>query len=208
MAPGSYAPNLHEGSRSEYLAQYIFSTFGTSLPVLHQEDYGVDLHCTISERKGQRAWPVAYYSVQIKSTDEPWQFEGRESVQWLVDYPAPLLYCIVNKESAQIRVYQTMARLGGAVMSQLPDNVALIPGSEGEGHVEMAGDGAGNFQLGAPILQFNVAELMDDVQFEQFRKVLYFWVLNDLDNCSATPNRYAISFGAATVPNERGPGRW
>ncbi len=43
MSPSSYAPNLHEGSRSEYLAQYVFSMFGTSVPVLHQEDYGLDL---------------------------------------------------------------------------------------------------------------------------------------------------------------------
>ena len=32
---GSIAPNLHEGSRSEYLAQYVFSSFGTAVPVPH-----------------------------------------------------------------------------------------------------------------------------------------------------------------------------
>src|SRR5215510_4078379 len=68
---GSYAPNAREGARSEYLAQYVFSRFGTSLPVLRQEDHGLDLHCTLSERKGRRAWPVAYYSVQVKSTNRP-----------------------------------------------------------------------------------------------------------------------------------------
>jgi hypothetical protein len=35
---GSIAANLHEGSRSEYLAQFVFSSFGTAIPVPHQED--------------------------------------------------------------------------------------------------------------------------------------------------------------------------
>ena len=29
---GALAANLHEGSRSEYLAQYIFASFGTQFP--------------------------------------------------------------------------------------------------------------------------------------------------------------------------------
>ena len=48
-----------QGSRSEYLAQYVFSMFGTSVPVLHQEDHGIDLFCSLTERKGRRSWPVA-----------------------------------------------------------------------------------------------------------------------------------------------------
>ena len=38
---GSIAANLHEGSRSEYLAQYVFSSFGTAVPIPHQEDTGL-----------------------------------------------------------------------------------------------------------------------------------------------------------------------
>jgi hypothetical protein len=77
---GAIAANFHEGSRSEYLAQYVFSAFGTSVPVPHQEDHGIDLVCTLTERKGQLAWPVADYSVQVKSTDGPWEFSTPDSV--------------------------------------------------------------------------------------------------------------------------------
>jgi hypothetical protein len=56
---GSIAANLHEGSRSEYLAQFVFSSFGTAIPVPHQEDSGLDIYCTLLERDGQRAWPRA-----------------------------------------------------------------------------------------------------------------------------------------------------
>jgi hypothetical protein len=51
-AVGSLAANPHEGSRSEYLAQYVFSSFGTAIPVPHQEDTGLDMYCTLLERIG------------------------------------------------------------------------------------------------------------------------------------------------------------
>jgi len=41
--PGSIAPGFHEGSRSEYLAHYIFTMLGTAVPVPHQEDTGIVL---------------------------------------------------------------------------------------------------------------------------------------------------------------------
>ena len=87
---GAIATNLHEGSRSEYLAQFIFASFGTAVPVPHQEDTGVDLYCTFTERIGSRSWPRAYFAVQVKSTMDSWVFDGAESVRWLVEHPLPL----------------------------------------------------------------------------------------------------------------------
>jgi hypothetical protein len=104
------ATNLHEGSRSEYLAQYIFASFGTSVPVPHQEDTGVDLYCTLTERIGLRAWPRAYSAVQVKSSMDSWVLHGAESVRWLVEHPLPLFLCVVDKSVAHIRVYHTSPR--------------------------------------------------------------------------------------------------
>src|SRR5271166_2089714 len=84
---GSIATNLHEGSRSEYLAQYVFSSFGTAVPVPHQEYTGLDMYCTLLEHDGQRAWPRAYYSVQVKSTMKAWTFDNPESVRWIIEHP-------------------------------------------------------------------------------------------------------------------------
>jgi hypothetical protein len=91
-AVGSLASNPHEGSRSEYLAQYVFSSFGTAIPVPHQEDTGLDIYCTLLERIGQRSWPRAYYSVQVKSTMDPWIFDGPESVRWIIEHPLPSFF--------------------------------------------------------------------------------------------------------------------
>ena len=42
MAVGSFAFNFHEGGRSEYLALFVFSAFGTCVHVPRQEDHGID----------------------------------------------------------------------------------------------------------------------------------------------------------------------
>jgi hypothetical protein len=181
MQTGSLAANFRQASRSEYLAQYVFSAFGTSLPVLRQEDHGIDLYCTLTERKGQREWPVAYYSVQVKSNAEPWEFHSRESVEWLLHYPAPLLLCIVDKKSAKVTVYQTTARFHAGLVVEPPAQMSLLPGSEGLGEFAQWGDG-GDFELSAPVLGFTVEDILDDGKIEQLRKVLRFWVHNDLDN--------------------------
>ena len=107
---GAIPANLHEGSRSEYLAQYVFASFGTVVPVPHHEDSGIDLYCTLTERLGQRAWPKAYFAVQVKSTMDPWIFNSADSVRWLIQHPLPVLLCAVDKTSARIRIYHISPR--------------------------------------------------------------------------------------------------
>src|SRR5579864_8795262 len=104
-ATGSLAANLHEGSRSEYLAHFVFSSFGTAIPVPHQEDTGLDIYCTLLEQVGRRAWPRSYYAVQVKSKPEPWVFEESESLRWIIRHPLPIFLCIVQKSEARILVY-------------------------------------------------------------------------------------------------------
>ena len=85
--PSNYgaARNLEPGR--EILADYLFSNWGTVSPVRRQDDYGIDLYCTLTERVGQRARVQHYFSVQVKSTEAPWIFNDRESVVWLVQHP-------------------------------------------------------------------------------------------------------------------------
>jgi hypothetical protein len=68
---GAYAQNFHEGSRSEILADYLFSSWGTVTPVRRQDDYGIDSYCTLSDRIGQRAVIREYFVVQVKSENRP-----------------------------------------------------------------------------------------------------------------------------------------
>ena len=178
---GSIPANLHEGSRSEYLAQFVFSSFGTAIPVPHQEDSGLDIYCTLLERDGQRAWPRAYYSVQVKSTMTPWVFGSPESVRWIIEHPLPIFLCVVHKPEARIRVYHTTPRFAVWALPKHPNRLELIPGTETK--AETVGWVTGDtFQLEAPILNFTIQEVLDRSFRDNMAKVLKSWVDCDMEN--------------------------
>ena len=171
---GSIAANLHEGSRSEYLAQFVFSSFGTAIPVPHQEDSAIDIYCTLLERIGRRSWPRSYYSVQVKSTMRPWVFSGAQSVRWLIEHPLPIFLCIVKKAEARILVYNTTPRLA---LWALPheNRLELIPGAETKAITFEWAQGS-TFELKAPILNFTIEQLLDKRFHARVADVLNFWI--------------------------------
>jgi hypothetical protein len=172
---GALAANFHEGSRSEYLAQYVFASFGTAISVPHQEDTGVDLYCTMTEQVGARAWPRHHYTVQVKSTMSPWQFGSRESVRWLIEHPLPLLFCVVDKSSARLRLYHTLSRFLVWATGALPDTLELVPEITSKGQSTQWSDGK-TFSLSAPIIDRTIMELLDDNVWAATRSVIDFWL--------------------------------
>ncbi|MGH7147739.1 MAG: hypothetical protein ACREIJ_07560 [Nitrospiraceae bacterium] len=178
---GAIAANLHEGSRSEYLAQYVFASFGTAVSVPHQEDTGIDLYCTLAERIGSRAWPRAYFSVQVKSTMDSWILDSQDSVRWLVEHPLPLFLCVVDKHSARLRVYHTSARFYAWSLPPLPSRLELVPTTDREGRCTQWSGGS-TFSLSAPILDATVQDLLDDQFHRTAWEVLRFWIGFDLEN--------------------------
>ena len=189
-SPGAVAANLYQGSRSEYLAQYVFSMFGTAALVPHEADYGLDLFCTRTRTDRGRAEPYAYYAVQVKSTPDPWVFDGSGSVRWILQYPAPLLFCVVDKnvakKVARFSVYQLIARFRAAVMPDPPRSLTLVPGDPGatdQTHrPAISWDPDGRMQMGPPILQFTFDQLYDDDMSRLIGDVLDYWIVNDLRN--------------------------
>ena len=178
---GSIAPNLHEGSRSEYLAQYMFSAFGTAVPVPHQEDTGLDIYCTLLEPAGRRAWPRAHYSVQVKSTMDPWIFDGAESVRWLIEHPLPIFLCIVNKAEARLLIYHTTPRFAAWILPLHKSRLELIPGTEREAQ-PVSWEHGSRFELRAPILSFTIQEALDDSFRQKIATVLKWWIDFDMEN--------------------------
>jgi hypothetical protein len=171
---GALAVNFHEGSRSEYLAQYIFASYGTAVSVPHQEDVGVDLVCTMTERVGALAWPKHHYTVQVKSTMAPWTFSTKESVRWLVQHPLPLLLCVVEKPTGRIRLYHTLARFLVRIFD-MPESLTLIPEDSTQGRSTQWGEGS-EFSLGAPILNLTVTDFLDDDMWRRSRDVIDSWL--------------------------------
>jgi hypothetical protein len=179
---GSIVVNFHEGSRAEYLAQYFFSGFGTSIPVPHQEDSGIDLYCTMTEKLGRLAWPKAYFTVQVKSTDGAWEFNGRESVRWLIEQPLPLYLCVVDKSELRFRVYHTLARfhIRSLAIHSL-EYLRLTPGPTGKGKCT-SWDGGPEMSLDAPILDVALTEFLQGKRAAETREVLKYWL--DLDKAN------------------------
>lgn len=178
---GAIAANLHEGSRSEYLAQYVFASFGTAVPVLHQEDAGIDLYCTLTERVGKLAWPKAHFTVQVKSTVNPVVLGSQDSVAWLIKHPFPLLICCVDKKTLRFLVYHTFIRYQIWVRAKLPERLELTPGEGHQGRAE-EWTGGPSAPLGAPVLDFDLRELLDLARHAHLKEVLEFWLSKDAEN--------------------------
>jgi Domain of unknown function (DUF4365) len=180
---GATAANFHEGSRSEILADYLFSAWGTVTPARRQSDYGLDLYCTLTETIGHRARVQEYFSVQVKSSDGAlWAFNDTASIKWLVDHPLPLFLCTVNKKQGVVRVYHTIPRFQILALGALPDRVKLIPENGQDGKFDPCAE-LPICSLSAPIIQVNLEDLTDDIRIKQLRSVFAYWVGLDRDNC-------------------------
>jgi len=182
-ATGVVAANFHEAGRSEILADYLFSAWGTVTPVRRQSDYGLDLYCTLTERIGQRARVREYFSVQVKSGDSAvWSFNDPASVKWLVEHPLPLFLCSVNKKTAVVRIYHTIPRFQIWALGRTPNGVELVAGNGHTGEFNACAS-LPTCSLSAPILEVGLPDLTDDLRMEQLRGVFNYWVALDRDNC-------------------------
>ena len=197
---GAVARNPHSGSRSEILADYLLSGWGTVTPARRQDDYGVDLHCTLTVPVGQRAVVTNYYSVQVKSNDDPWKFESPDEIKWLFEYPTPLFLACVDKGGGLLSIYHTMPRFLAGFWAA-PPRLELTPTALDDGQAAGWTDGQ-SFSLSAPILRVSLQDLLDETRLLALREVLDYWVTLDAYNCDLRrmgllrfrmPDRYKVN---------------
>jgi Domain of unknown function (DUF4365) len=179
--PGSYAANLKEGSRSEILADYLFSRWGAVTPVRRQDDVGVDLYCTLSDRLGRRTVVRDYFGVQVKSGTDPWVFKHQNSVKWLVEYPTPLFLACVDKEKGSVSVYHLTPRFYVWALGKLPPRLELRPSNTESGEF-VSWENGENFSLSAPVIRATIADLTDGKTMGGLGRVFSCWVGFDREN--------------------------
>ncbi len=172
--PGAISATGHSGSRSESLAAFTFSTWGTVVSTPNQQDYGIDLHCTLVDTVGSRAWSRSPYTVQVKSNMDPWVFESGEAVRWLIDHPLPLFLCVVDKPAARLRLYHTSPRFLVS-LNDLPPRLTLTP-AEGTAGECVQWESADAFSLSAPILEVNGPDFFSSAAMDNARAVLEKWI--------------------------------
>lgn len=203
---GSTSANFHEGSRSEYLAQYVFASLGTAVAIPHQEDTGLDIYCTLTERLGREIWPRAYFSVQVKSDAKPWIFPKRQSVKWLIEHPLPIFLCVVNKAALQLQLYHTCPRFYVWSLPPLPAKLTLIPGTAGEGRC-VQWEGGSSYSLSAPILDFGVNQIHEENFRNRIKDILKFWIDIEEENLRRVKNKILqFSMPGKYKTNEKGDG--
>jgi hypothetical protein len=189
--PGEKSYGFHEGSRSEYLAQYAFASWGTTVVIPQQEDHGLDLHCTLMQQVGGRLLANYPYTVQVKSQMKPVVFEGKEAVRWVIEHPLPLFLCIVDKASARISVYHTLARFHAWSLGKWPDRLSMIPEPATPGKKGRCAQWPGCYDLSLdqPILDFSINEMLDESYWQKAREVFEHWVEVENDNLTRVRNR-------------------
>ena len=194
---GTIAPNLHEGTRSEYLAQYIFSAFGTSIPVPHPEDSGIDLHCTLGERIGQRLFIQNYYFVQVKSKKEKVVYEGKKTVKWLVSQRYPLFLCYVNKKENIVEIYQTLL-LAHCFGKNFINSITLVPELTEKPFEPIKNENEKDVRLylEEPIIRFNITQMAEKNKVKLFKNIVKEWIELDQSNI----DRKFMGFSMINVP--------
>jgi hypothetical protein len=184
---GSIASNLHEGSRSEILADYLFSGWGAVTPVRRQDDHGIDLYGGLAEHQGQRSIITDYFVVQVKSTTDPWVFLGEDAVRWLIDYPLPIFLSCVDKTKGMLAIYHVTSRFYVSALGKLPPRLELVP-EDCEDGAFIDWQGGEKFSLSAPILRATLGDLIDHDKLTELRKVFTHWVRLDRENLHLLQN--------------------
>lgn len=199
MSGGLLAYNFREGYRSEYLAHYIFSSFGPAIAVTREDDFGLDLICNIAKREGKVQLVKSSYGVQIKSTGTAFKFTKKEAIKWLFHLDFPLLLAEIDKANLIIKIFSTwslnwfLLGIDSSNDSSWPSEISLMPSS-----TDAFGDPnltTGEIPIGKPILEFSVNDLTDDTKKEYFQNVLEEWIELDKKNYFVRKAGIATFFG-------------
>lgn len=188
--PGVLGYSWRDANRSEYLAQYFLSALGVSVPVLRQEDIGIDFHCAITKEVGPHKITFgAPFAVQVGSLGgkdfvyggypdddkekKKWRKEGME---WLFAQEIPLFVCTIDRVNSIFRLYATSPMWLLRINFPNPTEICLCPDERHDPlrdsrsadvitASKVHGDGYSyRVPLGNPIVKLTMADLEDKKQ--------------------------------------------
>jgi hypothetical protein len=194
LSGGVTARNTRQGFRSEYIARYIFSAFGTAVEVSQGNDIGIDILCNLTSFDGRLITVKSSYGVQVKSTGSEFKYIGKQATTWLSKLEYPLLLASVDKSNARIKIYSAW-NLNRFLLSLHSEDEHTFPGeicfitSNDEELAEPNNNGI--IPVGRPILDFEYSDIDDPRKFESYYKVLDEWL--EIDNRNYLLRRAGIS---------------
>jgi hypothetical protein len=184
---GTYASNLGQGRRAEYLAQFILSRFGPCDRVAQENDYGIDLLAALARPKGSVSDTSLVYAVQVKTGRAKFKYSGPQLQDWLSSYNLPILLGRVDKARSSIKLHSTWL-LNHLVLLAEPGTIRSVEFREEYGtpdrlkEPEISSDGTAIVWVGPPALVIALTDVADGTDVERLRETLIEWVHFDAKN--------------------------
>lgn len=210
MASGGVtARNTRQGFRSEYIAKYIFSAFGTAVDVSSENDIGLDLLCNLTYDQNKLIVYKSSYGIQVKSKGKPFKYSGKQATTWLSKLEFPLILVEVDKPNSSLKVYSTwnlnryILGLHSKNEESYPEHVTFDTAFS-DTLVE-PDCSKGIVPVGKPILEFEFKDIDDPVKCNNFYEVLSEWL--ELENRNYSLRRAGVSstFGYINWETNRKP---
>jgi len=200
MASGGItARNTRQGLRSEYIAKYIFSAFGTAVEVTSGNDIGIDLLCNLTFDQGKLIVYKSTYGIQVKSRGAEFKYSGKVATGWLSKMEFPLLLVEIDKGQSAVKVYSTW-NLNRYILGLHTDEEGSYPD-------EVIFDTTitdvltepdctkGIVPVGKPILEFNFTDIDDSLTCNNLCSVLNDWLEIDDKNYAMRRAGVSMAYG-------------
>jgi hypothetical protein len=206
--PGVRLSMSWEGSRNELLASYVLSSVATVVRVPRDADFGLDLLCTLTDKKDNLLYAGTAFGVQVKPASQKAVTYGglnqhkaewkRYEIEWLYGQDQPVVLCIVDQTKWEVKLYSTNRIWRLRWMNGLETGrVQLAPDCEAQADAEeflwkalpqvddspQCGDGRSyTIPLGRPIFQLLVRDQSLAHSRCDLRRCLDEWLRLDYKN--------------------------
>jgi hypothetical protein len=200
---GKFPVNLNQGFRAESLAQYILSEFGPCIRVTKENDYGLDLICSLMDVKGPVGYVKEVFGIQVKSGKEPFRYNGVHLLTWLTNLNIPLFFARVNRKKASLKLYCSWTLtfiLQWETKGFVKNNLLFLPEDNLNTELKHPEETENEtiIHLGKPIIELDTMQLSDKTFRDKIFKILDEWVSFEYQNYAYRIAGIPVSFGYKT----------
>lgn len=172
--------SVRKGDRAEYISQGIFSALGYSVPILRQEDFGLDFLCTTVINKGTVSYPSKSFTVQLKTSHDSivYDLTDEEKYKWLLKNNLPFFICYFDTKSNRVDFYST-SMIGNYLINK-PSCVTKVSFRMDKtlGHCVVPhyehrkGNKVFVIDMKKPFLSIKISDLTNEKTINKYRRIL------------------------------------
>lgn len=182
--------SVRKGDRAEYISQGIFSALGYSLPVLRQEDYGIDFLCTVVEQSGKVSFPTKSFTIQLKTNHENivYDISNPKKFKWLLENNLPFFICYFDMKYNRVDFYSTS--MLSIYLINKPENVSKITFKMDPvsgtcvipHYIHKKRNKIFKIDMGKPFLSILISDLTNDSLINKYRMIITNVLIREYEN--------------------------